>query len=307
MATPTVLSEIRRATSPYGVVTDDRLILTRRQRERACATGILDRRHPGVYVDPAVPHSPLQDLEVAIAAGGSMASAWGRSAAAVWGLLGDHPAVPEIVVPLRKYARVQGAVVHRSSDLCPSHVMQRHRLRVTKPLITALDLGVVLSPMDLAEVYVRARQLKLFEPEAVKATLERVARPGRTGIRTSRSAVELVMIGDRPADSVLELRFHHGPGRRLPAYEYQWEVCIRRKRVRIDFAYPSVKLAIEVDGYDKRRSREALDNDARRTNLLLLDGWTVPRFTWTQVVMNPDGVASEVLALLRAAGYRFGG
>jgi very-short-patch-repair endonuclease len=305
MTTPDVLSEIRRASRPYGVATDDDLRLTARQKQWACRTGALIRRHCGVYVDPAVPWSPMQDLAVAIAGGGHMASAWGRSAAAIWGLVDEHPTVPEIVVPRQRYARVDGAVVHRSSGLCWDDLMFRHHVRVTKPLITALDLGVILGPMDVAEVLVRARQLRLFEPDALRQTITRVAKQGRTGIRTGRAALELVMIGDRPADSVLELRFHHGPGQQLPPYEYQWKVRIRGKNLRIDFAYPAVKLAIEVDGYEKRKSRASLAADARRANLLVLDGWTIVRFAWEDVQFDPIRVASEILAALARVEYEF--
>ena len=304
MATPAVLAEIRRATRPHGVAAGHQLRLTKRQRDYACATNALVRVHQNVFVDPALPRSPEQDLMVAITAAGRDASAWGPSAAVMWQLLDEHPAVPHVVVPLRKWARVKGAVVHRSSDLCPDHVMVRRSIPVTKPLITAIDLGAWLDPMDLADVLVRARQLKLFEPSAVGATIGRLARPGRNGIRTARDALDLVMIGDRPADSILELRFHHLVGRQLPPYEYQWEVTVRGRKLRIDFAYPAVKLAIELDGYDKRRSRDSLQHDAARGRLLLQDGWTVPHFTWDEVNGNPDGVASEILGLLRAAGYR---
>jgi len=307
MATPAVLTEIRRATRPYGVAAGDLFRLTKRQRDYACATNALVRVHQNVFVDPAVPRTPEQDLMVAITAAGTNACAWGPSAAAVWKLIEQHPAIPQVVVPLRKWARVSGAVVHRSSDLCADHVMTRHGIPVTKPLITAADLGAWLDPMDLADVFVRARQLKLFEPDAVRATIDRLARPGRNGIRTARDALELVMIGDRPADSILELRFHHGAGRQLPPYEYQWEVRVGGRKFRIDFAYPSVKLAIELDGYDKRRSMESLEYDALRGRMLLRDGWTVPHFTWTQVNLDPDGVAAEILGLLRDAGYRFRG
>ena len=301
-----LMAEIRRASRPYGATTTERLHITRRQLQRACENGVLIRRHPGVFVDPAVPRSPLQDLHVAIYAGRWLAAAWGRSAAAVIGMIDEHPTIPEIAVPYRRYARIDGAVVHRSSDLCADHIMLRKNIPVIKPLITAIDLGVVLGPMDLAEVYVRARQMKLFEPHAVKATIARRSRSGRNGLRAARAATELVMIGDRPADSVLELRFHHGVGLHLPPYEYQWPVRVAGRDLRIDFAYPSVKLAIELDGYDKRKSRATLDYDAERGRLLLRDGWVVPHFTWSQITRDPHGVATEILGLLRALGYRFG-
>ena len=184
-------------------------------------------------------------------------------------------------------------------------MVMRSRILVTNPLLTAIDYGVDHDPMAVAELIVTARQKKLFEPDAVGAEVARRARPGRSGIRTARLALELVMIGDRPADSILELRFHHGPGQLLPPYEYQWPVKLRGKKFRIDFAYPSVKLAIEVLGYESRKSRASLDYEAERSRLLVLEGWTVVPATWTQVVYDPQRVASDILGCLGAAGYTF--
>lgn len=225
---------------------------------------------------------------------------------ALWGLLDEHPALPEVVVPLRRFARIPGAVVHRSSSLTATDVVVRNNLPALNPLVAILSLGVVLSPMDVAEVLVRGRQLKLFEPSAVEAAIARLARPGRDGIRVCRDALELVMIGDRPADSVLELRFHHGPGRLLPSYEYQYTIKVEGRTYRVDFAYPDVKVAIEVDGYEKRQDYDSLVRDARKTTALIKAGWTVPHFTWPDVKYRPDGVAVDVLTILRALGYPFG-
>lgn len=305
MSTPDVLREIRRATRPYGVTAADKLNLTDRQRQHACATGVLERPYPGVLIDPATIRTPHRDLLAAVLAGGWTAAAWGRSAGWLCGLVEDPPGCPEIVVPLRRYARLEGVVVRRSSDLCRAHVMTWKHIPTTKPLITAIDLGVELTPMELAEVYVRARQEKLFEPSAVAATLSRIAKSGRDGVRTARDALALVMIGERPADSILELRFHHGPGRSLPPYQYQYGVRVDDHDYRIDFAYPEVMLAIELDGYEKRQSREALRRDARRLTALAKAGWKVAHFTWEDVNFDPGRVVAEVISLLRAAGYTF--
>jgi very-short-patch-repair endonuclease len=106
-------------------------------------------------------------------------------------------------------------------------------------------------------------------------------------------------------DSVLELRFHHGPGRWLPEYQYQYPVRFEGKNYRLDFAYPEVKVGIEVDGYEKRTSMESLTHDARKTTALMKAGWTVPHFTWPDVKHDPQKVVNDTLALLRDAGYMF--
>jgi very-short-patch-repair endonuclease len=113
-------------------------------------------------------------------------------------------------------------------------------------------------------------------------------------------------IGDRPALTVLEFRFHIGPARHgLPAYRYQHEVRMGPKTYYIDFAYPEVLLAIEVDGYQQRAAKEFLAYDNYRANQLVLAGWTILRFTWDRVLGDPAGVAAEILLKLGQLGYAF--
>ena len=252
MPTPGTMHEIRRATRHHGVTTQDELRLTQRQTDICCANGTLVRRFQGVYVDPAHPRSPLQDLAAAAAAGGHCCAAWARSSAAPWHLIDEHPATPELVVPYGRYRLIPGATVHRSRVLEPSMVTTRDHIRVIKPLVTVLDLGVVVTQVEVADAIIRGRQRKLFAIADVTATIRHFGRPGRTGVVVARRALDMITIGERPADSVLEFRFHIGPARHgLPPYNYQHQVRIGGKRYFIDFAYPEVMLAIEVDGYEQ--------------------------------------------------------
>jgi hypothetical protein len=301
------LREIRRATRHYGVATHATLNLSQHQIDSCCANAVLARPYPGVYVDRAVLRTDHQDLAIAVAAGGPFAAAWGRWAAWLWDLLDDHPPTPEIVIPWQQRKKIHGVTVHRSRGLTAGMLMYRDNIRVTKPLVTTLDLGVVLGPVEVGDVIIRARQRKLFEPAAFESTIAKLAKPGRTGVVTAREALKLIMIGDRPAESVLEFRFHIGPRTYgLPPYSYQHKVEVNNRKFFIDFAYPEVMLAIEVDGYEKRASRESLDNDAQRGVMLTLAGWTVVHFTWTRVVNDPRGVAADILTLLGNRGYQFG-
>lgn len=304
MPTPETLREIRRATRHHGVTTRDQLNLTQRQTDLCCAGGTLIRRHEGVYSDPAFPRSRVQDLAAAVAAGGPRCAAWGRSAAALWGLSDDHPVTPEVVVPLGRLRLIEGATVHRSRALNPTMVTTRDHIRVIKPLVTMLDLGVVGGPVDVGDAIIRGRQKKLFSISDVRETIERYARPGRTGVVVAREGLNMITIGERPAESVLEFRFHIGPARHgLPTYCYQHEVRLGRKRYFIDFAYPEVMLAIEVDGYEQRAAKESLAYDNDRANKLVLAGWTILRFGWDKVVNDPAIVAAEILLKLGQLGH----
>jgi len=68
----------------------------------------------------------------------------------------------------------------------------------------------------------------------------------------------------------------------------------RLGRYEIEFAYPDLMLAIEVDGYGPHASRRAFQHDRDRQNALVGLGWTVLRFTWADVVKRPEHVARVI-------------
>jgi very-short-patch-repair endonuclease len=63
---------------------------------------------------------------------------------------------------------------------------------------------------------------------------------------------------------------------------------------RLDFAYVAHKVAIECDGFSTHGSRLAFEDDRRRQNFLVLEGWRVLRFTWRQITSSPDWVVEQV-------------
>ena len=63
----------------------------------------------------------------------------------------------------------------------------------------------------------------------------------------------------------------------------------------IDFAARRERLAIELDG-DSHAERE--EQDAFRTRFLEAQGWRVIRFANSDVMTNPDGVATAILMAL---------
>lgn len=74
-------------------------------------------------------------------------------------------------------------------------------------------------------------------------------------------------------------------------------------RYEIDFAYPELRIAIEVDGYGPHSSRAAFQSDRVRQNDLVGLGWMVLRFTWADVVRRPERVARQIAqAIGRAEG-----
>ena len=62
----------------------------------------------------------------------------------------------------------------------------------------------------------------------------------------------------------------------------------------VDFAYPEIKLVIEVDGFDAHGTPRAMAKDFVRQNGLAPYRWHVLRFTWRQVIQEPGMVAATI-------------
>lgn len=92
----------------------------------------------------------------------------------------------------------------------------------------------------------------------------------------------------------LLVRIHRLYGLPLPDTELPWQVG--RQRYRLDFAWPAVMLAVEVDGYAWHAAPSDLDHDTARGSQLTAAGWTILVFTWHQVVQDPERVTATILA-----------
>jgi very-short-patch-repair endonuclease len=102
--------------------------------------------------------------------------------------------------------------------------------------------------------------------------------------------------GYEPGESDLEMRVLRaivGGGLAEPVQQHR--VTLLGRRCRIDLAYPELKVAIEVDGWDHHRTRTAFDADRARENDLVAAGWRVLRFTSRS---EPTEIARVVSALL---------
>ncbi len=134
----------------------------------------------------------------------------------------------------------------------------------------------------------------------VRAIEEALARlRGRNGHAHSaiRGALaELARTGTTVTRSVLEDRFlalldaHRLPRPSANAWMEGMEV---------DAVWPAARLAVELDGWDAHRTRQAFQRDRTRANNLQAAGWTVLRFTHADVVHRPADAAARIGRVLR--------
>lgn len=230
-------------------------------------------------------------------AAGPGAVASHRAAAWLWGLTALF--VLEITVPLNRCVRLPGVIVHRCTDLDRTGMTVRRRVPTTDPMRTLVDLGAVQPLRAVSDALEQGVAARLMSVAAVERSLHLVARRGRRGAGTIRRVLDDRALGADAPDSVLEPRMarlllEHG----LPPAAFQHWVRVKGRRYRLDFAYPTVKLAIEVKGWNHHSSPGAMDADFEREALITADGWTILSFSWLAVVRRPGQVAAQIRAVL---------
>jgi very-short-patch-repair endonuclease len=220
-----------------------------------------------------------------------------RAAAWLWGLLPDEGKVVEVSVPRSRGPGLDGVVVHRSRDLVPEHTTVRRGIAVTNPLRTLVDLGAVCSRWAVEDALDRGLAERRFRVAAVEWMLHEVARPGRRGCGVLRAVLDERALGTARPDGLLEPRM----ARLLRAYDLPpagFQHRVPEAGARVDFAYPDLRLALEVDGYEVHGSPRAMTADLERQNRLMNAGWRVLRFTWHDVVRRPSHVAAAIRVAL---------
>jgi very-short-patch-repair endonuclease len=192
--------------------------------------------------------------------------------------------------------------VHRSGDLEPRHTTLRRGIPVTNPLRTMIDLAAVARADEVEDALDAGLAWpSLFSVKAVEATLGDLAGRGRSGAGVLRKVLEERELGEAVGDSKLEKRMSELLKRSgLPPAVFHFVVCTPAGvfLAEVDFAYPEVKLAIEIDGFAVHGTPRAMAKDFVRQNGLVPYGWRVLRFTWRQVVRQPEMVAGAVAAAL---------
>ena len=75
-------------------------------------------------------------------------------------------------------------------------------------------------------------------------------------------------------------------------YEFipQYEVRVGALTVHPDLVDPINGIILEADSWSFHSYREAHDRDCRRYTMLASDGWIVLRFTYDQVMLQPEYV-----------------
>jgi very-short-patch-repair endonuclease len=86
---------------------------------------------------------------------------------------------------------------------------------------------------------------------------------------------------------------------------FEPQVAIRHRGQfvgRVDLAHRALRIVIECDGYETHGGRDAFVKDLVRFTELVSAGWRPLRFTWEQVMFNPEWMLERVRDALSAVG-----
>ena len=266
--------------------------------QRRCARGIWAAELPATYVFASSPKTWLRSVTATALWAGDDAAIGYFTAAAVLGLLDPRPRAIDVVAIRRLRAPRPDIVVHRTTSLAPCDLTVAQGVRTTTGTRTILDLASALEGERLEAILDDALRRRATSLPRLRWILEREATKGRKGAAPLRRL--LAERGPTLAESMLETHFSRLVRRyKLPLPAAQHEIRVRGRRVaRVDFAYPSRKIAIEVDGYRYHSGRAAWARDAARANRLVQLGWRILRFTWDDVRRRPEAVADVVTRAL---------
>jgi very-short-patch-repair endonuclease len=179
----------------------------------------------------------------------------------------------------------------RRRDLDPRDVCRRDGMSALAARLAALEVAALL-PRGGA-ILDHALRRKIRWPDLLAAYRRAMGTNGSGRMR------ELVVAAADRADSQAErilFRLLREAG------VTGWTRAVRFGDWELDVAFEKVRLFLEIDGWAWHVDHDRFVEDRLKQNALVAAGWTPLRFTWHDLIDDPNDVVAEVRrALLRAA------
>lgn len=224
-----------------------------------------------------------------------------RSAAALWGLVGDRTKV-DVNAPRGRQirtGRATGIKVHRCK-YHPDEVTSHDGIAVSTVARTLFDLADRSAPHELKSAWDEASRLRLLRVPEVATVYER-----GVGRRRARKSIKPFLAAEQrhieDTASPLEDRFAAFViAHRLPPP--QTNVLVDGDEV--DALWPAARLIVELDSWEFHGHRAAFEKDRDRDTDHLLAGYRTVRVTHRRLTNEPERLAAQIRSLLAAFGYR---
>jgi hypothetical protein len=243
------------------------------------------------------PRTWRQGVRAAILAAGPGAFVSHVTALVLYGvyIAGQASDVIHLSAPRARKIRMTGVLAHRFQNVQPGDVVDRDGIPVASPVRIVIDMSGTLTDAQLGTLVdelIRRKLLKIGDLHARLSGLRPA--PGRSVARLRRIASDRP-VGYQSGDSELEGRIIRLLAKHnFPAPQGQFWVRRTGWQARIDHAYPEVLLYLESDSFGWHQYASDLDNDSRRRNRLVIEGWHPLSFTWR---MTDDEIVATMAAV----------
>ncbi len=210
-----------------------------------------------------------------------------ESAAWLWGLIEYEPRLVDVTVAPNVQSRsVPWVRIHRRRLV----EVQLHRgLRVVSLEQTFVDVATSLSTPDLETFFDNAidhhlpwrRVATLCDTAQRMHGMAAVRKQLRTCCPRTRSEPERVV------------------ARALTARNFTMEINARVGKFYGDLVDYRARVIVEIDGREFHTDSATFNNDRRRQNELVLDGWLVLRYSAATALADLDRVVDEIITVVR--------
>ena len=176
--------------------------------------------------------------------------------------------------------------------IAPELVTRRRGMHATSPALTALDLCEQHGGDGIDRV-LRTRTATLpvlWEAFALSG--------GRRG-NGDRRALLLDSRG-LPWSAAERLAHRLLRDARLGGWRANHPIRLEGQKYFLDIAFRDPRLVVEIDGRLHEEDKDVFENDRWRQNALVLDGWTVLRFTWRMLEDHPGLFVKRVKQAVRS-------
>jgi hypothetical protein len=256
---------------------------------------------PGVYRSAQWPCNREQKIAAACARNSAAVIAR-TTAGQLWTL--RRMAGPEIhvLVPHGASPDIEGVVVHRCRRIDLVDIVERpDGIRLTSPPRTLFDSADVIGADATASVLEQLLNERMITFGTITDTVQRLYHPHRPGSTTMLAVIRSRPVWRMALQSDLEFRVLSEMSRQgvpLPVTQFRIRPPGYKHDIAIDFAWPDVQLAIEVDHPAWHAGAIDSHTDKGRDRKLATIGWTTSRITDIDVSRGLADAVSDVRQIL---------
>lgn len=202
------------------------------------------------------------------------------TAARIFGLAEFTGDQVELTVRARQHSRHEGVTIHDTAVVGVLHRQEFDGFPCMSVARTLCDLTATKDRGAVERAVDESLRKRLVTFDRLSAVFMDLQHRGRRRSTVMEKILSERARGIEPGDSHPEVRVAKllvAAGLPLPVQQYR--LVAGGRRIRIDLAYPELRIAIEYDGWAFHSTRRSFDDDRARANELELLGWTVLRFT----------------------------